>query len=101
MVRSERSCVFPLRVSGSIAFADRDPPVFAGRGCWALVGFVKPRHNPSRFGPLTNACLIGVRERAVKWVLPRCARYRYVIAPVRRIWVVNTALVSRTAVVPG
>jgi len=69
MVRSEGSCVFPLRVSGSITFADGDPSIFASGHHGALVGFFEPWNNPRRFGPMTSACLVVVREREVKWVL--------------------------------
>src|SRR5439155_6492948 len=53
MVRSERSCVFPLRINRSIPFANRDPSILAGGNTGALVSFLEPRNDAGRFRPVT------------------------------------------------
>src|SRR5437868_10821024 len=85
IIGAERSCVFPLRISRSIAFANRDPSILAGGNAGALVGFLEPRNDAGRLRPVTVGCLIVVWEGTVKWVLSRREPYRNVIAPVRRI----------------
>src|SRR6266446_2266837 len=101
MVGSEWSCVFPLRISDSIAFADSDPSVFASGDSRALVRLFEPRDNARGFRPVASVCFIVVGKCAVKRVLPRCKIYRDIIAPVGRIWVIKTAVVCCPLFVPG
>jgi len=100
MVRSEWSCIFPLRISCSIALANRDPSIFAGGDSWALVRLFEPWNNPRRFGSMASICFVIVGQRAVKWVLSWPKLCRSVTAPLSRIWVVKTAVVSRPLLVP-
>src|SRR4029079_2979344 len=101
MVRSKWSCVFPLRKSNSIAFADGDPSVLAGGNGRTLVGLLKPRNNTRRFRPMPSMCFIVVRECAVKWILLRFEFYRDVITSMGGIWIVKTAVVFGPLFVPG
>ena len=102
MVRSEWSCVFPLRISDPIAFADRDPSIFASGNSRTLVCLLKPRNNSSpRFRPVASMCFVILRECAVKRVLAWCKFYRDIITPSSRIWVVKTAVVFGPLFVPG
>src|SRR6476660_9289940 len=101
MVRSKWPCVFPLGISDSIAFADRDPSVLASRNSQTLVRFSKPRNNTRRFRPVASMCFVVVGECAVKWVLLRNEFYRDVITPMGRIWIVKTTVVFGPLFVPG
>ena len=93
MIGAERSRVFPLRIDRSIAFADRDPSIFASRNSRALIRFLEPWNNVRGFRSMPGVCLVAVRKRAVKWILPGREFYRGVIAPVAGIGVVKTAVV--------
>ncbi len=101
MVRSKWSCVFPLRISNSIAFADCDPSIFARGNSRSLVRLFEPRNNARSFRPMACMRFVVVGECAVKWVLPRCKFYRDIITPMGRIWVIKTAVVFRPSFVPG
>src|SRR5262249_43825836 len=100
MVCSKRSCVFPLRIRDSIAFADGDPAIFASGNSRALVRVFKPRDNTRRFRLVTSTRFVIVRKRAIKWVLPRCKFYGDIIGPISRIRVVETAIVFCPLFVP-
>src|SRR6516225_7045862 len=92
MVRSKRSSVFPLRISNPIAFADRDPSIFASGNTRPLVCLLKPRNNARRFRPVTSMCFVIVRERAIKRVLPGCKFYRNIMTSMGRVRVIKTAV---------
>src|SRR5438477_3799292 len=100
IIGAKRSCVFPLRISRSIPFANRDPSILAGGNAGALVRFLEPRKDAGRFRPVTIACLVVVWEGAVKRVLSRRELYRNVIAAMRGIWVVKSAITSARIFVP-
>src|SRR5438874_6854722 len=100
IIGAERSCVFPLRISHSIPFANRDPSILAGGNAGALVLFLEPRNNARRFRPVTIGCLVVVWEGTVKRVLSRRELYRNVIAAMRGIWVVKSAVTSTPMLVP-
>src|SRR6266513_4022718 len=100
-VCSKWSCVFPLRISNSIAFADRNPSIFASGNSWALIRFFKPRNNARRFRSVASTCFIVIGECAVKRVLPRCKSFWDIIAPMGGIWVIKTAVVFCPLLVPG
>src|SRR5207244_11246647 len=101
MVCSEWSGVFPLRINDTIAFADRNPSIFASGNSWALIRFFKPRNNARRFRSVASMCFIVIGECAVKRVLPRCKSYRDIITPMGRSGVGKTAVVFCTQVVLG
>ncbi len=101
MVRSEWSGVFPLRISDSIAFADRDPSILASGNSRALVCLFKPRNNARRFRLMAGTRFVVVGECAVKRVLPRCKFYRDIITAMGRIWVIKTAVAFCPLFVPG
>src|SRR5437667_11491322 len=101
IIGAERSCVFPLRINRSIPFANRDPSILAGGNAGALVRFLEPRHDTRRFRPVTIDCLVVVWEGAVKRVLSRGELYRNVIAAMRGIWIVKSAVTSAPIFVPG
>ena len=101
MVRLEWPCVFPLRISNSIAFADRDPSIFTSGNSRTLICLLEPRNNARRFRPVACTSFVVVGECAVKRVLPRCKFYRDIITPMGRIWVIKTAVVFCPSFVPG
>src|SRR2546423_33204 len=101
IIGSERSCVFPLRISRSIPFANRDPSILAGGNAGALVRFLEPRHDTRRFRSMTGGCLVIVGKRAIKRILSRRKFHRNIVAPVRGIWVVKTAAIPSPVFVPG
>jgi len=100
MVRSEWSCIFPLCISDSIAFADCEPPIFTSRNSRALVSIFEPGNNARRFRPVPGMCLVVVRKCAVKWVLPRSKFYWNVTTPMSRIRIVKTAIAFCPLFVP-
>src|SRR5213075_1460450 len=100
IIGAERPGVFPLRISRSIPLANRDPSILAGGNAGALVRFLEPRNDAGRFRPVTIDCLVGVWEGAVKRVLSRRELYRNVIAAMRGIWVVKSAIISAPIFVP-
>src|SRR6266581_4865 len=100
IIGAERSCVFPLRINRSIPFANRDPSILAGGNAGALVRFLEPWNDTGRLRPVTSGCLVVVREGAVKRVLSRCEPHRNVIAAMRRIWIVKSAVTSAPIFVP-
>src|SRR5439155_21089835 len=63
--------------------------------------FLKPRNNARGFRPVPCVCLVGVRKRAVKWVLPRPEFYGNVITPVAGVGVVKATVFSRPIFVTG
>ena len=101
MIGSEGSCVFPLRISDSIAFTDRDPSVLASRNSRTLVRLLKPRNNARRLRPVASTCFIVVGKCAVKWVLLWYEFYRDIITPMDGIWIVKTTVVFGPLFVPG
>src|SRR5205085_9784501 len=100
MIGSERSCVFPLRINRSIPFANRNPSILAGGNAGALVRFLEPRNDAGGLRSVTSGCLVVVWERAVKRVLSRREFYRDVLAAMRGIWVVKSAVTSAPILVP-
>src|SRR5882724_8199177 len=100
IIGPERSCVFPLRISRSIPFANRDPSTLAGRNPGASVRFLEPRNDAGRFRTVPSGCLVVVWQGAVKRVLSRRELYRNVIAAMRRIWIVKSAVTSAPIFVP-
>ena len=101
VVGTERSGVFPLRVNRSIAFADRDPSIFARRNGWALIRFLEPRNNARGFRAVPCSCLVAVGERAVERILPGREFYGNIIAPMCGIGIVKAAVAFGPIFVPG
>src|SRR5207248_3194455 len=93
--------VLPLRIDRSIAFADRDPAIFASGNSRALIRFLEPRDNPRGFRTAPCSCLVAIWKRAVKRILPGREFYRNVITPARGIWVIKTTVVFGPIFVPG
>src|SRR5260370_10551816 len=87
IIGPERYCVFPLRISRSIPFANRDPSILAGGNPGAFVRFLEPRNDAGCFRTVPSGCLVVVWEGAVKRVLSRRELYRNVISAMRRIWI--------------
>src|SRR5438046_10410573 len=100
MIGAERSRVFPLRIRDAIAFADRDPSVFASRYGRSLVRFSKPRNNARRFGSMAFPRFIVVGKGAVKRVEPWREIYRNVIAATSRIRFVDPTVILCPLLVP-
>src|SRR5438045_4955558 len=100
VISAEGSCLFPLRINRSIPLANRDPSILAGGNARALVRFLEPWNDAGRLPPVTNGCLVVVREGAVKRVLSRCELHRNVIAAMRRIWIVKSAVTSAPVFIP-
>src|SRR5436190_6206929 len=101
MIGAERSGVFPLRIDCSIAFADRDPAIFASGNSRALIRFLEPRDNPRGFRTVPCSCLVAIWKRAVKWILPGSEFYGNVITPARGIGVIKTTIVFGPIFIPG
>src|SRR5436190_5197884 len=101
MIGAEWSGVFPLRVNCSIALVDCDPSIFASRNSGALVCLLKPRHDARRFWAMASRCLVAVRKRAIKRILPGRKFCGNVIAPACGIGVVKTPVAFGPIFVPG
>src|ERR1700737_4233306 len=100
VISPERSGVFPLRINFAITLANSDPAPFAGRGSWAPIRLLEPRNDARSFGPMTVPRLVVIRKRAVKRILPRRKPYRYVIASMRRLWIVESTITAPPIFVP-
>src|SRR5438552_14159904 len=100
IIGAERSCVFPLRISRSIPFANRDPSILAGGNPGALVRFLEPRNDAGCFRTVPSGCLVVVWQGAVKRVLSRRELYRNVIAAMRGVWIIKSAVTSAPIFVP-
>ena len=100
MIRSERSRVFPLCISDSIAFANCDPSIFASGNGRTLVGLLKPWDNTGCFRPVASMCFVVVRQCAVKWVLLRSKFYRDIILSTSRIGIIETAVAFGPLFIP-
>src|ERR1700745_792763 len=70
MVGTEGSAIFPLGIANTIAFADRQPVVFANRAARFAIGTPKPRDNPRGLRLELSVRDIVVREGAIKRILP-------------------------------
>src|SRR5260370_36522689 len=92
IIGPERACVFPLRISRSIPFANRDPSILAGGNPGALVRFLEPRNDAGCFRTVPGGCLVVVWQGAVKRVLSRRELYRNVIAAMPRIFIFKSPL---------
>ena len=101
MVCPKRPGVFPLCICDSIAFADRNPPIFASGSSWASICFFKPRNNARCFRVVASVRFIVVRERAIKRVLPGSKFYWDIVGPMSRIWVIKPAVALCPLFVPG
>src|SRR5207244_7101400 len=76
-------------------------PTIPGRGKrGALVRFLEPWNDAGRFRSMTIGGLVVVWEGTVKRVLSRRELYRNVIAPMRGIWIVKSAVTSAPIFVP-
>src|SRR5207244_6815946 len=64
------------------------------------VRFLEPRNNTGCFRPVTIGCIVVIWEGAVKRVLSRRELYRNVIAAMRGIWIVKSAVTSAPIFVP-
>ena len=70
MVGAEGSAIFPLGVANAIAFADRQPAVFANGVARFCVGSPKPWNYQRRFRLELPMGDVVVREGAIKRILP-------------------------------
>ena len=70
VVGAEGSAIFPLGVANTIAFADRQPVVFAHRAARFGIGSPKPRNHQRRFRLELPVRDVVVREGAIKRILP-------------------------------
>jgi len=100
VISAERPSIFPLRINGSIAFANGDPSIFAGRNSGTLVRFIEPWNHSRRFRPMTSVRLVVVGKRTVEWILSWGEFYRNIIAATRGIWIVKAAIVLCPLFVP-
>ena len=100
MISAEWPSIFPLRINGSIAFANGDPSIFASGNSGALVCVLKPGNNPRRLRPMTGVGLIVVGERAVEWILSGREFRRNVIAAMCGIRIIKAAVVFCPLFVP-
>src|SRR6476659_8498508 len=100
MVGAEWPAIFPLRIGGLVPLADRDPAVFADRAAGLRVSLLKPRNDQGGLGLELTVRHVVVRERAIKWVLPRNERGRDVVLPRTGIRRVEAAVVRGPIGVP-
>src|SRR5262249_27374379 len=100
VIGAKRSRVLPLRVGDLVALANRDPATFANRHPRTLIRFIEPRNHPGGFRPMTGRGFVVVGKGAVKWILAGREFYRRVIAAMRWIRVVETAVTLRPLLIP-
>ena len=81
MVGAERTAIFPLRVTRSIALADSDPAMLANGMPRLSVGLLKPRDDQRRLWLKLTMRDVIVGQRTVKWILPRHEGDRNVVSP--------------------
>src|SRR5437763_1345156 len=101
MVGAKRPAIFPLRIGGLVAFANRNPTVFANGTAGLGVSLLEPRDDQGRLGFKLPVGHVIVREGAIKGVLPRNERNRDVILPRTGIGRVEATVVRGPVRVPG
>ena len=57
VIGAKRSRVFPLRIDGAVAFANRNPAVFANRHRRTLIRILEPWHHTWRFRTMSGPAL--------------------------------------------
>src|SRR2546423_96704 len=100
MIGAEWSGVLPLRIRGSIAFADRDPSVFASRGGGPLVLFLNPQKKARRFRPMAFPRFIIVGKREINRFEPGGNFWGNVFAATGRIGIAPPAIIFGPFLVP-
>src|SRR5438477_3022014 len=101
MIGPERACVFPLGVNRSVTFFNFYPTILARRHTRSLIGFLEPRNDPGRFGPMAVIRLIVIGQGAVKRILPGREFHRsIIIAAMRGIRIIESAVAARPIMVP-
>ena len=82
MIGAKRAAIFPLRIAGPIAFANRDPMMPANRLPLSHVSLFEPRNYQGRFRFELAMGHVVIWQGAIKWVLLGNERDRDVIATV-------------------
>src|SRR5471032_1415626 len=101
MIGPERPSILPLCVNGFVPLSNRNPPALAGGDARPLIRFLEPRHDPRRLSPVAVGRFVVVRQRTIKWILPRREPGRNEIVPMRALGIVKAAIVPRPIRVPG
>ena len=81
VIGAERTAIFPLRVTGAVTFANRDPAMPANRLSLAHVITFKPWNDERRLRFELSVRHVVVRQRAVKRILLRNEIHWDVITP--------------------
>src|SRR5712692_11782908 len=81
MIGTKWAAILPLRITGAIAFANCDPVMPANRLSLSHVGLFEPRNHQRRFRFKLAVGHVVVRQREIKWVLPRNKGDRNVVTP--------------------
>ena len=100
MISAKWTAIFPLRVANAIALANRNPAMLANRLPRPRVGLLKPRDDERRLWLELAVRDVVVRQRAVEWILMGNESDRDIIAPGRRIGVIESTVCSGPIRVP-
>src|SRR4029453_894047 len=101
MVCAKRATILPLRITGAIASANRNPTVSAYRLSGSPVIMFKPRNNQWGFRFELTMRDIVVGQRTVKGVLLGNKGYWNVIPPCTRIRSIGSTIILHPIKVPG
>src|SRR5260370_33090376 len=93
MISVKGSAIFPLGVANAIAFADRQPVVFANRAARFGIGSSKPRNHQRRFRLELLVRDVVVREGAIERILPRGELSRNIVLTRLLVRIVYCAIV--------
>src|ERR1700724_3132362 len=81
VIGAKRTAILPLGVTGAIAFTDRNPVMPANRLSLSHVGLFEPWYHQRRFRLKLAVRHVVVRQREIKWILPRNKGDRNVVTP--------------------
>src|SRR5438105_1850755 len=100
MISAKWTAIFPLRVASAIALANRNPTMLANRLPRPGVGLLKPRDDEWRLWLELAVRDVVIRQRTVEWILMGNKSDRNIIAPGRRIGIIESTVRRRPIRVP-
>src|SRR5436853_6014076 len=104
MIRPERTAIFPLGVTRPIPLANRDPAMLTDRLASLVTApgmlLFKPWYDKRRFRFGLAVSYVVIGQRAVKRILPRNERYRYIIVARPRLGIIETTVAAGPIRVP-
>src|SRR6476469_8951048 len=101
MIRPEGPAIFPLRITGSVAFAYGDPSMLAHGLARLRVGLLKPGNNQRSLRLKLSVRHVVIRQGKVKRILPRSKRNGDVIAARRSFRGIKAAVARLPVGVPA